>query len=198
MTDIPSSPQKIQIEETQNGSAVSESTTTKIGGSVNFLLDNSVTSIGDIQQSILTQAQFQALNGNNWVIMSGQNIAGSDLSILTGINILPNATGNKAFFRQTDSDSNIGDFETDQNKAHRHFVFNDITVDLGSSAAIAPTNSAAKKLTGFGEQNYEISSESIVSNLEPDAGLTSNVGSSEARPTNYQMNFFIKINNLPT
>lgn len=40
MTDITSALKKIQIEETKYGTSISEATATKIGGSVNYVIDN--------------------------------------------------------------------------------------------------------------------------------------------------------------
>lgn len=54
--------------------------------------------VGSIQQSLLTEAQFQTEMGTEWVLMDGQSIAGSKLASIIGDN-LPDATTNGAFLR---------------------------------------------------------------------------------------------------
>ena len=49
--------------------------------------------IGDIRQSMLTEAQFQLLNGTGWVLMDGRDITGSGLASVTGSNTLNDARG---------------------------------------------------------------------------------------------------------
>ena len=189
MADLPSSKSKIQIEETRYKSTVSETTFQKVGGAINHILDNSVNQVGDVVQSILSEAQFQSLRGNNWVLMSGQDITGSDLNAATGIVNLPDATGNSAFFRQGAS---LGTLQSDQNRAHSHTVFYANTpdndpgagTDIKSDSQLTQTSGsyAQAPVTVPWSSSYSMSSD----------------GGAEARPINYQMNFFIKINNDPT
>jgi len=50
--------------------------------------------LGSIQQSILTEAEFQAEMGTtDWVLMDGRNIAGSKLATLKGWTTIPDARG---------------------------------------------------------------------------------------------------------
>ena len=200
MAEIPSNIQKIDTEEVKTGAAISEATQTKMGATINGIIDNRFSAVGDIVPSILTVAQFQALRGNNWVLMSGQNIAGSDLALVSGVTTLPNATTTRSFFRQTNDDVNLLGFETSQNLAHRHVLFNNIPVTITSPTIInSPTDYATAKLdrSSFNDQDYQIS-RGPDPQPEPNAGRTSSEGGLEARPVNYQVNFFIKINELPT
>jgi hypothetical protein len=88
---------------------------TKPGGtslvSVKLSVDPNETSsnvfaIGEIQQSILTEAQFQAQMGTGWVQMKGQPIAGSKLCTEYSLCTLPDARNR--FLRNSDgSDTNL-------------------------------------------------------------------------------------------
>lgn len=190
MTDIVSAPAYIQIEEVQNKAAVSEATASKIGSSVNYILDNGIEPLGTITQSILTEAQFQALKGTKWVRMSGQSIAGSDLDTLTGITTLPDMTGNEAFLGSTDlAESTLANYEANQNKAHTHKMVRDTT-----SASTIGTNDqiAADGDDGGTVADYKLKG-STSGTLR---GTTTSEGGTVARPNTYRVSFFIKINNV--
>ena len=49
--------------------------------------------LGCVEQSILTEAQFQNVNGPNWVLCDGRSIVGSQLAKLTGISNAPDLRG---------------------------------------------------------------------------------------------------------
>lgn len=49
--------------------------------------------IGDIKMSALDEPEFQAQNGNYWVMIDGRSIAGSKLAGLTGVTTLPDQRG---------------------------------------------------------------------------------------------------------
>ena len=50
-------------------------------------------SIGDYRYSDLTQAQFQEINGDTWVLANGQNCEGTDYAKFTGRTTTPNHCG---------------------------------------------------------------------------------------------------------
>ena len=50
-------------------------------------------SIGSIQQSLLSEDQFQALMGKDWVLMDGRDCSGSIYASITGANRVPDASG---------------------------------------------------------------------------------------------------------
>lgn len=49
--------------------------------------------VGDVRISLLTEAQFQNINGTDWVLMDGQSSAGSAYETLTGNSTVPDAVG---------------------------------------------------------------------------------------------------------
>ena len=176
-------------EEVQYKSAVSESSATKQAATINYLIDNSVDVLGTVIKSTLTLAQFAAQKGFNhteplttrkYTIMDGSSIVGSDLNTLTGQTTLADAVGNQAFFRNTDSDGNIGNFESSQNKSHTHTA-SDVNVPFAINQDVAGGTTGTPYLAGAA-----VNTESVT--IDPDGG-------SESRPVNYKMSFFIKINN---
>ena len=181
MTDIASVKKKIQIEETQYRSAVSESTAQKMGGTVNWIIDNSAFAVGDIVTSMLTEAQFQAQRNNSWVLMNGQPCIGSDYEALTGNSSVPDMINGQRFLRQAAADNATGVLQADENKSHNHG---------GSSLAfytkVAPGDPGFDGITA-GNGTINIYRQYV------EAG--GNSGGDETRPKNLWVNFFIKINN---
>lgn len=86
--------------------------------------------VGDVKYSILNPTQFATVNGDCWVPMKGQSIAGSKLAILSGINTLTDAGGlflrGQEFPNGTDNDQGrdsnaaIATVQNDDNKSHAH------------------------------------------------------------------------------
>lgn len=134
--------------------------------------------IGDIKQSLLTQAQFQSQFGDCWVSMEGQNISGSDFSALTSIVTLPDARGR--FLRTLGGDAApLAQTQEDMFKAHFHYQ--------GSGHGAEPFG--ATNLPGYGTDFLgHGDGYSAVS------AHTSTQGGSETRPKNVTVNVFIKIN----
>ena len=186
MTEIIGALNKIMIEEVRYRSAVSESTLTKIGAAINFLQDNASTQIGDIQSSILTEAQFQSLRSTKWVLMDGRSVVGSDYETLTGISNIPDMVTGQRFLGQAANSGALGSLEASQNKAHTH-----TGTGTGSTTGIF-------ELLEFGTQNafFPQGLGSTPNNVPVNTTLTINSsGETVARPETLRVNFFIKINN---
>lgn len=177
MADLPSSRKKITVEETSYRSGISEATSQKIGSTANWILDNSTFIVGDIQWSPLTEAQFQAERGTGWVLMEGQNIAGSDLEALTGIQDLPDMVGNGAHLEQLESGNTMFDYFPNQNKEHNHN-------DGAWSRVLRVTNENTVAKIDFSVGEPELTTSRAMLNN----------GGSVARPNSYQLNCFILIN----
>lgn len=80
MADLPSIAKKIQVEEADERLPTSESMVQKVGGSLNWLMDNgSGLAIGSMEFSFLTLAQFQAINGTGFVLCDGSALPGGSL-----------------------------------------------------------------------------------------------------------------------
>ena len=61
MAEITSSPNKIFEEEVNYKAAVSEATFTKIGASINYILENASDFVGQLETTMLTEAQFATI-----------------------------------------------------------------------------------------------------------------------------------------
>lgn len=188
MAFLPSVSEKIQIEETQYKSSISEGTAKKLGSSANFILDQNTFRVGDIIQSALTEEIFQAIRGDTWVLMSGQSIAGSDLETQTGISTLPNFTGLGAHLEQLESGNSMFSFYPNQNLDHNHAN--------GSWSRLLRVN------TFYDTFTQQFTNRNTIDDVDASAGepeLTTSrelvpEGSDRFRPNSYQVNFFIKIN----
>lgn len=181
----------IQIEETKYGASISEYTSTKIGGAINYINENAIEPIGTVLDSFLTETQFQALKGNKWVLMEGQSIAGSDLAVLTGITTLPDAVTNRAFTSQSLNDGELSTYVSAQNLAHTHFIANSDSLGEFDFGTLGATNRLARTSTNGG---YGLQGSATASNV----GLTSSNGGSELRPNTIRVNKFVKINSENT
>ncbi len=165
----------------------------KMGKNINALIDNATDKgfLGEVKQSILSEAQFQARRGTSWVIMAGQDITGSDYHTTYSVSTLPNMLGK--FPRvwtnagSVDSGRAIGSDQVNANVEHRHRIF----VNGGATGALYQTLTGGFQNSGLavGETNAF-----TFSSLEPDIAKTNNKGETEARPSNYSVNYFIRIN----
>jgi hypothetical protein len=86
-------------------------------------------SIGTILASMLTEPQFQALNGVGWILMDGRNVVGSAYNVLTGFATVPDArgtvlrgknNGRADGFQNPSGELALGTFQNDQYQGHYH------------------------------------------------------------------------------
>ena len=139
--------------------------------------------VGDVKTSMLTEAQFQELHGQTWVLMDGRSVTGSDYESITGESTIPDARGQ--FLRgknngrndgneNPDGDLDLGTYQADEFKSHTHL----------SSGNFGPFGS---------EGSY--STNGLFANATTSAiARTSSTGGNESRPKNITINYFIKIN----
>lgn len=150
--------------------------------------------VGSIAESMLTEAQFQALNGTGWVLADGRSVVGSMYAMATGFTTIPDlrgvfrrgknngrADGNQdpagerslgAFQGYTTALPTVTSFNTGLAGAHRHFVMN----RNGAGAVQAETgtidgNTAKHLLTAAttgGSYDYTL----FASDAEPNIGTT--------------------------
>jgi hypothetical protein len=158
--------------------------------------NDSVSAVGDIVHSILTEAQFRALRGSGWILCDGRSIAGSKLATQFGINTAPDARGQ--FLRgknngradgnqDPDGERSLGNFQTD---AIRNITGNVGDFGVAIGAGNGPNGAfQSKNLTtsfiggsGSGNQGADFNASRVV----PTAA--------DNRPKNIAVNIFIKIN----
>ena len=165
-----------------------------MGGSLNWAQTAFSYSIGDITESLLTEVQYQAQFGSEWVLCDGQSIAGSDLDTLITLSNAPDCRGK--FVRGLDNgrgiDSGrvINTDQAEQNKDHTHKMFANVAAITNSTGSIAlPYIGKTYYSSGGSPTNVQLAS----SFTEPFGVTESNGG--DPRPHNIAVNFFIKVNN---
>ena len=149
--------------------------------------------IGMIVASMLTEPQFQALNGTSWVIADGRSATGSAYATITSSTTIPDLRGRAlrgknnpgtaqgdigTVLGNADGDLALNTFQYDQYASHTH-SFSTFNIGWGAggtdfSRGRADTNSPA--------------------NLWSNIGLNA-AGGNETRMKNITVNYFIKINN---
>lgn len=157
--------------------------------------------VGSIQQSILTEAEFQALAGNCWVLMAGQTLSGTDLGTITlardgsgtgntnddGLSAmanLPDASGR--FLRSSGGNStSLGQAQDDAIKSHAHRWEN----SFDSQQLSASSQSTGYFAPWFNGNGLHLDGPTY---KDPDA--TIGTLSDETRPINITVNTFVKIN----
>jgi len=145
---------------------------------------NEVTShVGEIKQSLLTQEQFQSLQGNCWVKMTGQDVTGSDYASITGKTTLPNTAGR--FLRDIGGEAPLlGENQEDELKAHSH---NLRSMTYYDNAGVSHSQMNQPGFVSSGS-NYSLNRHYV------DNSAIFSTGGSETRPKNTGVNYFIKIN----
>jgi hypothetical protein len=158
--------------------------------------------VGDVRESLLTQTQFQAVNGPGWVLMDGRDISGSALATLTGLTSLPDARGvalrGKHHGRSDgggnpDGDLAIGFSQADALGSHGHSVVsNPHTGGSGGYDQPAAFNQGYPT-NGLGPQSWVANS--VQNRAIPYGRLyASDVGDAETRMRNITVNIFVRIN----
>lgn len=141
--------------------------------------NESTLSVGTIQQSLLTENQFQSLQGNCWVTMLGQDVTGTDYHSIIGKTSSPNASG-KSLRNVGGNATSLGNYQNDAFQGHRH------------GGKDYPSGSGGDLLT---ELNYSnINTNNAVVKPTPDCSNGTPRTANETKPTNISVNFFIKIN----
>lgn len=188
--------QTISENDVSTGKAVSEATLSKIAQTVTYLAKNSLDIIGETKITVLTEAQFAQAkdyeifdtgsnpipeNQKKWVLYKGQDISGSDLANLTGINSLADMVSKEAHIAQALNDAALMSYQENQNKSHQHNVtyVGGVYDELSSNSADFMRASSASDYTG--PQN--------------NTKTTTAEGGAVARPNRVMHNLFIKINN---
>lgn len=137
-------------------------------------------SLGNVEYSVLNEEKFRELNGKEWVLMDGRNIAKSKLCKFSGLCDVPDARG--VFVRgmnekrqgklgDPDGDRVVGEYQQDSFKSHHHQYVN----------------------SGVWGRSWRGSSEGPKTAYEQ-AGNTNNTGGTETRPRNIALYTYIKIN----
>lgn len=160
--------------------------------------------VGMIVQSMLTEAQFQALNGPSWVLMDGRNVAGSVYAQITGQNVIADARG--LFLRaknngrsdgnqNPDGDLALGTLQLDHTRRPRDTAFATNTDTHSHSATVyvgGPTGDVGR-FSSFSAGGTSFNNTASTNTDAHSHSITSG-GDAETNPRNLTVNTFIKIN----
>jgi hypothetical protein len=154
--------------------------------------------VGDVKTSMLTEAQFQELHGQTWVLMDGRSVTGSTYETITGSSTIPDARGQ--FLRgknngrsdgqqNPDGDIALGTQTTDKFDSHNHGGGDHTHTALEWGNFNNPTSSAARNRIAASSNPRR--NDVIIG----DSGTIVNTeGGNETAPKNITINYFIKIN----
>jgi hypothetical protein len=154
--------------------------------------------VGMIVQSMLTEAQFQALNGTSWVLMDGRSVTGSTYSTVTGSNTIPDArgmvlrgknNGRSDGSQNPDGDSSLGAYQGDLFGQHQHTGRGN-TFDAGFPLAGGQAGLATDSGLGINANSGGVGG----TRVRPTTAAYDPSGGNETRMRNITVNHFIKIN----
>jgi hypothetical protein len=127
MANVPSVQKKIQVEETTDLNPGSESLFQKVGGSINWLIDNAQgLAVGSVDGSFLSEAQYQSFNGAGFILADGRSIVGSALAAITGATNAPDLRGRYLRMKShasgvnPDGDTALGTVQAGEIGSHNH------------------------------------------------------------------------------
>ena len=188
MSDIAGYYEKIQSEETEFKTAVSEILLEKIGATINKALDDVISlPVGSIQASMLTVEQFATVMGPHWYLCNGQSASGTAYRSTYGFTNVPDLRGKFTRCKDNgrslnpDGDLALGASQTNMLQTHNH----NRTLALTTASNMAPT-----KIMDNGP-NRNICLGNNLSNILTIEIL--NTGGAENRPECVTVNYFIKV-----
>jgi len=169
----------IYYEDTASSQWVGISTAATTAALPTSSASQSVTPVGTIIQSMLTEAQLTTSYGSGWILADGRNVAGSTYTAITGFTNVPDlrgvylrgknngVTGTQA---NPDGDLALGTYQDDAFESHTH------QYTTNSSQRLAGGASFGDYMTG------------------PTTATSVATGGNETRPKSITINHFIKIN----
>lgn len=196
MASVPGIPKLVQTEETSFRSPGSESMIQKVAGSLNWL-ENAAQKgpIGEIRQAMLTEAQFQTLNGTGWVLADGRSVTGTLYETLTGFSTIPdlrgmflrNQQGTRAVGGNPDGNLPLGTYTVDDVASHTHDAVETLVTTTGSNLAQFTAGQIVKSGTNRAYTRAVFAN--IVVTINPTGGL-------EAAPYYGVVNYFVRIDKV--
>ena len=172
------------------------------------LVGSSFFAVGSVQQTFLSQAEFESIMGSDWVPADGRDVTGSVYEQITGNSAVPDCRG--MFLRSVggNSESTIGASQSDATKK------NGLVVSGGTASGTFASSTHFHEVDGRGTrsfqnsngwqytqggtvlnpgQNYDSNAASATASVSSTAASI-NDGDVETRPVNITVNTYIKIN----
>ncbi len=185
MANVPGAYAKVHEEEIDFRRSVSDGLLKKWAAAINkALAEGSITPLGAVAKSLLTEEQFQAEQGPGWILADGRSVVGSAYEALTGNAVAPDLRG--VLTRMKDNGAGnfpekaLGEYQADELKIHGHTYTWDTTgMIITDNFALFNDDSDVKK-SPLPQQSL--------------AYTIGNTGANETRARSITVNFFIKIN----
>lgn len=178
-----------------------------------FISQVNLNPVGMIVSSMLTESQFQAINGTSWILADGRSVAGSAYASVTSISTAPDLRG--MVLRGKNNGRADGNQDPDGERALNSFQ-NHAFAGHSHGGATGGQSSDHQHIDGFagvnaggsfgvatvgGGGNINQQSGQSVNNHALTSGVTANhahaisaEGGNETRMRNVAVNYFIKIN----
>lgn len=153
--------------------------------------------IGMIVPSMLTEAQFQSLNGSSWVLAQGQTATGTAYASITGQSTVPDLRG--MFLRgknngRADGQQDPGGERTVGNLQGQATAKNGLAIsDPGHTHSLTNRNAGIPG-SGNGVAAATAASGGTTDVSWSGTGVSLGAGDAETRPKNVAVNYFIKVN----
>lgn len=178
-----------------------------------FISRENVKPIGMIMSSMLTESQFQAINGTGWVLTDGRSVAGTSYAAITGSNNVPDLRGMALRGKNNgrvdgnqdpDGERGLGAFQSHNFASHNHgantATQNNDHQHIGGFAGVTATATFGVATTGVAG-NINVQNGVSSDNHAITSGTTSNhthgvpfEGGNENRMRNVAVNYFIRVN----
>lgn len=160
--------------------------------------------VGQIISAMLSETQFQAIHGNNWILSDGRSVAGSSYALASGNTTVPDLrgmalrgknNGGSALgtrgdgFQNPDGDLALGTLQDHTFSSHNHGGGNH-SHTWNSYLWYVFSNGALIARTGYDN----IGSGQITETMNASGTIISTQGGNETRMRNVTVNHFIKVN----
>lgn len=148
--------------------------------------------IGDVKSAMLSLAQFQVLNGSNWILADGSSAAGTAWASITGLATIPDLrgiilrgknNGRSDGNQDPDGERVLGSFQTHAFESHNHGGGDHL-----HNVPFGPGTFGSSS----GANTYR--SDAGTHNTNSSGAVIATQGSNETRMKNVTVNHFIKVN----
>lgn len=160
--------------------------------------------VGTVLDSLLTEAQFQALMGTTWILMDSRSVAGSMYAAITGASTMTDARGQ---FRRTKNNGRADGLQDPGGDRALGNYQTHATAKNGLAISESPHSHAVRdgsgrtpglgggSITAYGGNimGATVGGDVLVT-LGATTGTTLSAGDAETRPRNIVVNTFVKIN----
>lgn len=193
MTDFAGESIVLDSDDAKYSAANSEYLIKKYAAFYNNLVRSLKQPIGTIRKSVLSELDFQAENGTNWVLCDGQDITGTAFASIRGVTTAPEMVTAYSFITQIGDNADLYAQIEDDVEAHRHAIVHQTAKANGTTrwgnSAIGWHLSNRPRFGG--DDPFFYGNEGA----EPSICTTQTVGDSESMLYSTKCNYFLKVDN---